>query len=149
MQVDIDEQEIGRNYPIEWVSWVMPRRWPGSCSGCCGKSTRTDAQGRMARPKSSHWPRVRRARLETELALTGDPMMPQRVYPELRKVLPRDCMVTLDAGVAPGLTYDRFNFDLPRTFFNYSGQGGLGMGYCVGLGTKARPARPAGGEHPG
>ncbi|MGZ8197973.1 MAG: thiamine pyrophosphate-dependent enzyme, partial [Burkholderiales bacterium] len=74
----------------------------------------------------------------------GDPMMPQRVYPELKKVLPRDCMVTLDAGVAPGLAYDRLNFDLPRTFFNYSGQGGLGMAYCVGLGTKlGRPERPA------
>jgi acetolactate synthase-1/2/3 large subunit/sulfoacetaldehyde acetyltransferase len=71
-------------------------------------------------------------------------MMPQRVYPELRKVLPRDCMVTLDAGVAPGLTYDRLEFELPRTFFNYAGHGGLGMGYCVGLGTKlGRPDRPA------
>jgi len=66
------------------------------------------------------------------------------VYPELRKVFPRDCMVTLDAGVAPGLAYDRLTFDVPRTFFNYSGQGGLGMGYCVGLGTKlGRPERPA------
>jgi thiamine pyrophosphate-dependent acetolactate synthase large subunit-like protein len=71
-------------------------------------------------------------------------MMPQRVYPELRKALPRDCMVTLDAGVAPGLTYDRLSFELPGTFFNYSGHGGLGMGYCVGLGTKiGRPDRPA------
>jgi len=53
-------------------------------------------------------------------------------------------MVTLDAGVAQGLAYDRLNFELPRTFFNYSGQGGLGMGYCVGLGTKlGRPERPA------
>jgi acetolactate synthase-1/2/3 large subunit/sulfoacetaldehyde acetyltransferase len=71
-------------------------------------------------------------------------MMPQRVYPELNKVLPRDCMVTLDAGVAPGLAYDRLRFELPRTFFNYAGHGGLGMGYCVGLGTQlGRPDRPA------
>src|SRR5262249_32588623 len=62
----------------------------------------------------------------------------------LRTVLPRDCMVTLDAGVAPGLSYDRLPFEIPRTFFNYAGQGGLGMGYCVGLGTKVgRPDRPA------
>ncbi len=71
-------------------------------------------------------------------------MMPQRVFPELRKVLPRDCMVTLDAGIAPGLTYDRLDFELPRTFFNYAGHGGLGMGYATGLGTKlGRPDRPA------
>ena len=81
---------------------------------------------------------------EAEQALTGDPMMPQRVFPELRKVLPRDCMVTIDAGIAPGLGYDRLDFELPRTFFNYAGHGGLGMGYAVGLGTKlGRPDRPA------
>jgi hypothetical protein len=44
-------------------------------------------------------------------------MMPQRVYPERRKALPRDCMVTLDARVAPGLAYDHLRFELPRTFF--------------------------------
>ena len=71
-------------------------------------------------------------------------MMPQAVFPELNKVLPRDCMVTLDAGVATGLAYDRLRFEEPRTMFNYAGQGGLGMGLCVGLGTKlGRPDRAA------
>src|SRR2546422_5999623 len=71
-------------------------------------------------------------------------MMPQRVYPELRRVLPRDCMVTIDAGVAPGLAYDRLNFETPRTLFNYAGHGGLGIGYFLGFGTKlSRPHRPA------
>jgi acetolactate synthase-1/2/3 large subunit/sulfoacetaldehyde acetyltransferase len=86
----------------------------------------------------------RQARLRAELELTGEPMMPQRVYPELLKALPRDCMVTIDAGVAPGLGYDRLRFEVPRTMFNYAGHGGLGMGYCVGLGTKlGRPDRAA------
>ena len=71
-------------------------------------------------------------------------MMPQSVFPELNKALPRDCMVTLDAGVATGLAYDRLRFEEPRTMFNYAGQGGLGMGLCVGLGTKlGRPDRAA------
>jgi acetolactate synthase-1/2/3 large subunit/sulfoacetaldehyde acetyltransferase len=53
-------------------------------------------------------------------------------------------MVTLDAGVAPGLAYDRLWFDRPLSFFNYAGHGGLGMGYAVGLGTRlGRPDRPA------
>jgi acetolactate synthase-1/2/3 large subunit/sulfoacetaldehyde acetyltransferase len=53
-------------------------------------------------------------------------------------------MVTIDAGVAPGLGYDRLRFEMPRTMFNYAGHGGLGMGYCVGLGTKlGRPDRAA------
>src|SRR5204863_126519 len=49
-----------------------------------------------------------------------------------------------DVILALGLAYDRLRFELPRTFFNYAGHGGLGMGYCVGLGTKlGRPDRPA------
>ena len=69
----------------------------------------------------------RQTRLQAEEELTGEPMMPQRVYPELNKVLPRDCMVTIDAGVATGLAYDRLRFYEPRTMFNYAGQGGLGL----------------------
>ncbi len=52
--------------------------------------------------------------------------------------------MTIDAGVAAGLAYDRIHFEVPRTMFNYAGQGGLGMGLSVGLGTKlGRPDRPA------
>jgi thiamine pyrophosphate-dependent acetolactate synthase large subunit-like protein len=140
IQVDIDAQEIGRNYPV--------------AVGITGDARAVAEQLlhalREARPKPARRNEIaalaarRKQRLEAELSLAGDPMMPQRVYPELRKALPRDCMVTLDAGVAPGLAYDRLHFELPRTFFNYAGHGGLGMGYCVGLGTKlGRPDRPA------
>jgi len=140
IQVDIDAQEIGRNYPV--------------AVGITGDARAVAEQLvralREARPKPAWRNEIaalaarRKQRLEAELSLTGDPMMPQRVYPELRKALPRDCMVTLDAGVAAGLAYDRLHFELPRTFFNYAGHGGLGMGYCVGLGTKlGRPDRPA------
>src|SRR5437667_48949 len=145
VQVDIDAQEIGRNYPV--VVGIV-----GDARAVAEQLLRavrdTYPQGR---PKDAWRSEVaalaarRQARLQGELSLTGTPMMPQRVYPELRRVLPRDCMVTIDAGVAPGLAYDRLHFETPRTLFNYAGHGGLGMGYCVGLGTKlGRPDRPAG-----
>jgi acetolactate synthase-1/2/3 large subunit/sulfoacetaldehyde acetyltransferase len=71
-------------------------------------------------------------------------MKPQRAYPEINKALPKDCMVTIDAGICPGLAYDRFAYDLPRSVFNYAGHGGLGMGLCTSLGTKlGRPERAA------
>jgi acetolactate synthase-1/2/3 large subunit/sulfoacetaldehyde acetyltransferase len=144
VQVDIDAQEIGRNYPVavgiagdaravaEQLCRALREAYP---EGRPNPAWRSEVAALAAR---------RRARLQSELTLTGEPMMPQRVYPELRKVLPRDCMVTVDAGVAPGLAYDRLSFEMPRTFFNYAGHGGLGMGLAVGLGTKlGRPDRPA------
>jgi acetolactate synthase-1/2/3 large subunit/sulfoacetaldehyde acetyltransferase len=144
VQVDIDAQEIGRNYPVA-VGIVGDAR--AVAEQLCRALRDAHPQGRPNpawRSEVAALAARRQARLEAERTLTGEPMMPQRVYPELRKVLPRDCMVTIDAGVAPGLAYDRLRFEIPRTFFNYAGHGGLGMGLCVGLGTKlGRPDRPA------
>jgi acetolactate synthase I/II/III large subunit len=144
VQVDIDPLEIGRNYPVavgiigdakavaQQLLRALRTQFP---EGRPNPTWRGEAEALAAR---------RQARLRAEVELKGEPMMPQRVYPELLKVLPRDCMITIDAGVAPGLGYDRLRFEMPRTMFNYAGHGGLGMGYSVGLGTKlGRPDRPA------
>jgi acetolactate synthase-1/2/3 large subunit/sulfoacetaldehyde acetyltransferase len=144
VQVDIDVQEVGRNYPVA-VGIV------GDAKAVAQQLLQALRQTHSAGRPHPEWRATvealaarRQARLQSELSLSGDPMMPQRVYPELRKALPRDCMVTIDAGVAPGLAYDRLHFEVPRTMFNYAGHGGLGMGLCVGLGTKlGRPDRPA------
>ena len=144
VQVDIDSQEIGRNYPVA-VGIVGDAR--AVAEHLIAAVREANPQGRPNpawRSEIAALAARRQARLAAELSLTGEPMMPQRVYPELRKVLPHDCMVTIDAGVAPGLAYDRLAFELPRTLFNYAGHGGLGMGLAVGLGTKlGRPDRPA------
>ncbi len=144
IQVDIDPFEVGRNYPLavgivgdagavaQQLSDALGQQFPEGRANPGWTAEITELKNR------------RRARLEAEAQLGGDPMMPQRVFSELNKVLPRDCMVTIDAGVAPGLSYDRISYELPRTMFNYAGQGGLGMGLGVGLGTKlGRPDRPA------
>jgi thiamine pyrophosphate-dependent acetolactate synthase large subunit-like protein len=137
VQVDIDAQEIGRNFPVA-VGIIGDAKAVARQLLRAVRATQSDPRRLPA------WQREitalatqRRARLEAELAQpAGPPMMPHLVYPALRQILPKDCMVTLDAGVAQGLAYDRLHFDLPRTFFNYAGHGGLGMGYGVGLGTK-------------
>jgi acetolactate synthase-1/2/3 large subunit/sulfoacetaldehyde acetyltransferase len=144
VQVDIEAQEIGRNYPVavgivgdakavaQQLLQSLRQTYP---QGRPNPTWRAEVETLAAR---------RRDRLQAEAALSGEPMMPQRVYTELRKALPRNCMVTIDAGITPGLAYDRLHFDVPRTMFNYAGHGGLGMGLCVGLGTKlGRPDRPA------
>src|SRR3989454_7948386 len=86
VQVDIDAQEIGRNYPVavgitgdaravaEQLSRALRDVYP---EGHPNPAWRKEVETLAAR---------RLARLEAELGLTGEPMMPQRVYPELRKV---------------------------------------------------------------
>lgn len=141
IQVDIDVLEVGRNHAVEVGIVGDAKAVAQQLLDAIGSSTKAKPEWRA---EIESLAKRRKARLAEEESLQGDPMMPQRVYPELRRALPKDCMVTLDAGVAPGLTYDRLSFELPGTFHNYSGHGGLGMGYAVGLGTKiGRPDRPA------
>ena len=142
IQVDIDSAEVGRNFAVEVgivgdAKVVAQQLLDALRAG--GKKSHPAWLAEIAQHKEK-----RKARLAAEANLTGAPMKPQRAYPEINKVLPKNCMVTIDAGICPGLAYDRFSYDLPRSVFNYAGHGGLGMGLCVGLGTKlGRPDRPA------
>ena len=145
VQVDIDAQEIGRNFPVA-VGIIGDAKAVAQQLLQAVRSSRAEGVSHPAwRQEVEALAARRRERLQAELEQRGgDVMMPQEAYPEFRKALPPDCMVTVDAGVAQGLAYDRLHFDSPRTFFNYAGQGGLGMGMCVGLGTKlGRPDRAA------
>ena len=144
LQVDIDAQEIGRNYPVAVGIVGDARAVAQQLLRVLRLQFPEGRENHQWRSRIEELAARREARLHNEVAPGGDPMMPQAVFPELNKVLPPDCMVTLDAGVATGLAYDRLRFEEPRTMFNYAGQGGLGMGYSVGLGTKlGRPDRAA------
>ena len=84
-----------------WVSWGDAGAVARQLSGALREQfpegrANPDWTGEVATLKSR-----RQARLEAEAEVAGEPMMPQRVYSELAKVLPRDCMVTIDAGIAP------------------------------------------------
>ena len=70
-------------------------------------------------------------------------MKPQRVYAELRRALPPETIVTLDAGAAPAYGYDRLQFTRPRTFLTPLDLGGLGFAFPEALGAKlGRPEAP-------
>ena len=68
-------------------------------------------------------------------------MMPQRVYSELAKVMPSDCMVTIDAGVSGVWPTTVSSSEEPRTMFNYAGPGRAGHGVERGAGNQAGQAR--------
>ena len=70
-------------------------------------------------------------------------MKPQRVYAELRKVMPRDAIVALDAGLAPNFGQDRLDFFQPRSLITSLDLGGLGFSFPAALGAQfAAPGRP-------
>jgi thiamine pyrophosphate-dependent acetolactate synthase large subunit-like protein len=89
------------------------------------------------------WRRRRQQRLETVGAADSLPLKPQRVYRTLREVLPRDTIVTIDAGAAASHAYNQLDFYAPRTFITPGDLGSVGAGFPSALGAKlARPDRP-------
>ena len=58
------------------------------------------------------------------------------MYAELRRVLPPETIVALDAGAAPAYGYDRLQFSQARTFLTPLDLGGLGFAFPEALGAK-------------
>ena len=141
VQIEIDPEELGRNYPLS--------------VGIEGDA-KAVMQGllevvREAEPRHNKswvedigdWHARRNDRLEGEGRLDSKLIKPQRVYAELRKVMPRDAIVALDAGVGPNFGQDRLNFYEPRSLLTSLDLGGLGFSFPAALGAKfAAPDRP-------
>jgi len=135
VQVDIDSRDMGRTYPVTLGLQADAQETIIALLDTLGHdhTAKTNAawqeETRILRD-------ARRSRLAKEAGLNSMPLKPQRIYTELRRVLPPDTIVTLDAGAAPAYGYDRLQFSKPRTFFTPLDLGGLGFAFPAAMGAK-------------
>jgi acetolactate synthase I/II/III large subunit len=142
VQIDVESRDIGRYYPVTIGIQADARE------ACRALLDALAAEG--VHPQREAWRREaetlraqRQARLAAEAGLDATPIKPQRVYAELRRALPPDTIVALDAGAAPAYGYDRLQFTGPRTFLTPLDLGGLGFAFPAALGAKlGRPDAP-------
>ena len=134
IQVEIDPKEIGRNYPVEVGIH-------GDAKGVGRQLLKLLREAEA--PRKDAWAnevtslsRQRWQRLDEEGNLTSMPLKPQRVYHELRKVIPQDAIISLDAGLTPAFGQDRLIFNEPRSLLISLDLGGLGFGFPEALGAK-------------
>jgi sulfoacetaldehyde acetyltransferase len=139
IQVDVDEKELGRHYPLEVGILGDAKAVLGGIRQHLAHHPHDAA--RLATIQQGR--RRRQQRLATAGASDTLPLKPQRVYQELRQGLPRDAIVTLDAGAAASHAYNLLDFYEPRTFITPGDLGCVGAGFPSALGAKlARPDRP-------
>ena len=147
IQVDVESKDIGRYYPVALGIQADARETCAALRGALGDSG-SPAGATGWRDGVAKLRTQRQARLAAEAALDSKPMKPQRVYAELRRVLPADTIVALDAGAAPAYGYDRLSFSRPRTFLTPLDLGGLGFAFPIALGAKlGRPDAPVVAVH--
>jgi thiamine pyrophosphate-dependent acetolactate synthase large subunit-like protein len=142
VQIDIDARDIGRIYPVATGIQADAGEALGALLAELGGGAGPAAREAWRREAAELRAR-RQARLAAEAGVDAQPIKPQRVYAELRRVLPPDTIVALDAGAAPAYGYDRLHFSHPRTFLTPLDLGGLGFALPEALGAKlGRPEAP-------
>jgi len=142
VQIDIDSRDIGRTYPVALGIQADARETLAALLGALERDP-VPATSAAWQEETQGLRVQRQQRLHAEANLNTLPLKPQRVYVELRRVLPPETIVTLDAGAAPAYGYDRLHFSQPGTFLTPLDLGGLGFAFPAALGAKlGRPAAP-------
>src|SRR6185295_4552491 len=142
VQIDVESRDIGRYFPVAVSIQADAREAAQALLDTLGRDN-TPAAKPAWRQEAEAFRAQRQSRLAGEGKLDAQPLKPQRVYAELRRVLPPDTIVALDAGAAPAYGYDRLQFNRPRTFLTPLDLGGLGFAFPIALGAKlGRPAAP-------
>ncbi len=143
IQIEIDEKEIGRNYPVAvGIQGDVGAVLDGILGILREEGSQVEESAWSAEAQTLRAKRLER--IEADGSLDATPIKPQRVYAELRKVLPSNATVALDAGACPAFGYDRLEFNQPRTFITPLDLGSLGFAFPEALGAKlGRPDAPA------
>jgi acetolactate synthase-1/2/3 large subunit len=141
IHVDIDEEELGRNYPatvaVRADVKTFLRGLLAQTSGYAG-GARQDWVQELQRAK-----KTRSARINEETSQGSGFIKPQRVVREIATAIPEDCVVVAETGHAFWWAASMLQVAKPRSFLSPSGNSTLGFGLPAALGVKsARPDRP-------
>ncbi len=141
IQVELEPTAIGRFFPVEIGIWADAP----SAAAQLAAALKT----RQARAEVATWTETfqaeRKAFLEARDAdaVETHPTQPSGLFKVLRRVLPKDAAITMDAGTLCLQATDALNYWTPKSLFTPLDFGLVGFSFACGLGVKAaRPDRP-------
>ncbi len=141
IQIEIEPTAIGRFFPVEVGIWA-------DAPTAAAQLTKAITAGRR-RADAVRWTEVfqaeRRdflARRDTD-AVETHPIQPSGLFKALRRVIPREAAVTLDAGTMCLQATDALDYHRSKSLFSPLDFGLVGFSFAAGLGVKlAMPERP-------
>jgi acetolactate synthase-1/2/3 large subunit len=145
VNVDIDPQELGRNYPPSLGVFADVKTFASQLLAAL-KSRPCAADGR----RFAGWlQQVRDWQVEWEGSVRPhfsdhtSPLRPEFVVGTLQKMLPDDVILTLDSGVHHNWFMQFWQSLRPQSMLNSWGYSSMGFGVCGALGAQlAAPERP-------
>lgn len=142
IHIDIEPQEIGRNYPVE-IGAVADLK---SALRTLNRVAREMLP--EGRPSAELADRIAKARSDFaagNAAMQGSdafPMMPERILADLRRAMPRDAILTSDVGWNKNGVAQQFNILTPGSILIPGGFATMGFGPSAAIGAKiAAPDR--------
>ncbi len=141
IHVDVDAEEIGRNYPVHLGIVGDARtvlRQLLDAAATTGPGSARDAWLADTATWRAQW----EAFVAPQRASEAEPIHPQRVVQALRAVMPDDGIILPDVGVHHNWIVQFWTARRPQTLLNSWGFGAMGFGVCGVLGAKlAAPDR--------
>ncbi len=146
IHVDVDPDEIGRNYPPDVGILADARTFLGQLlteldrrpQPQAGEATEGEWLSDIAEWRAE-WEKFIRPNFE----LHTTPLRPERVVADCQAVLPEDAIICCDVGVSHNWYMQFWNARKPQTMLNSWGFSGMGFGASGALGAKlAAPDRP-------
>ncbi len=142
MQIDIDPQEIGRNFPVE-LGAVADLRLALAALAAAARALPRPQRGTL-RQEIASGRAAFAAQWQQQRHSDQFPLRPERILSEVRKALPEDGFTVTDVGWNKNGVGQQFPFTVPGTFITPSGLATMGFGAAAVLGVKyAQPGRAA------
>ena len=144
IHVDVDPEELGRNYPPDLGILADARTFLRQLLGRAG----TAASRARARSKAWHaeikgWQHEWEAFTRPNFDIHATPIRPERIVADCQTVLPDDAILACDVGVNHNWYMQFWKARRPQTMLNSWGFSGMGFGAAGALGAKlAAPDRP-------
>jgi acetolactate synthase-1/2/3 large subunit len=142
IHVDLDPQEIGRNYPTELGIVGDAREVLRQLLELAARDPKRERS--PWHDQVEGWKAEWQNFIQPELASDATPIDPRRVIGELRKAAPENTLMITDTGNHQTWVEQYWDAYEPRSVFTPGGFAGMGFGTCGVLGVKlAKPERPA------
>lgn len=142
IHIDIDPNEIGRNYPVE-IGAVADLKQALTVLNRVAKERLPEGLNRPQLKKdiAAYREEFQKSNL-TNIQDESFPMKPQRILQEVREVLPPDAFITTDVGWNKNGVGQQFPVFTPGTILTPGGFATMGFGAPAALGAKiAQPDR--------
>ncbi|MDE2693083.1 MAG: thiamine pyrophosphate-binding protein [Paracoccaceae bacterium] len=141
IHIEIEPTAIGRFFPIEVGIWgdapTIAQQLVNSLKLLTNRSVADEWTSKF---KSERRNFLKKRDLDAPLT---NPIQPMGLFKILRKILPKNSSITMDAGTLCLQATDALNFFEPKSLFTPLDFGLVGFSFACGLGVKlAQPERP-------